>query len=97
MQRAFTLAICAALLNSPVYAAPASVASSALASAAEPSATAGYASDNANRLAWNPLTDDAPQPIRDTLGATILGPQNIPLDQQNPDLLAPPTTDAGTV
>ena len=35
--------------------------------------------------------------IRDTLGASILGPQNIPIDQQNPDLLAPPTTDAGTV
>jgi hypothetical protein len=38
-----------------------------------------------------------PQPVRGTTGASILGPQNVPLGQQNPDLLAPPRTDEGTV
>lgn len=37
------------------------------------------------------------EPIRGTLGADIIGPDNQPLDVQNPDLLAPPTTDQGTV
>ncbi|MDX6471479.1 MAG: oxalate decarboxylase, partial [Gaiellaceae bacterium] len=36
----------------------------------------------------------APQPIRGSDGAPILGPRNEPLEQQNPDLLAPPSTDA---
>lgn len=39
-----------------------------------------------------------PQPIRrDGAGATDLGPRNIMRDIQNPDLLVPPVTDAGTV
>ncbi|KAI0032853.1 oxalate oxidase [Vararia minispora EC-137] len=38
-----------------------------------------------------------PEPMRGTLGANILGPQNVPLEHQNPDLLAPPTTDEGIV
>jgi hypothetical protein len=97
MQPVFSLAVCAVLLCTSAYGAPASIASSAISSAAESSATAGYASDNANRIAWGPESLNAPQPIRDSLGATILGPQNIALDQQNPDLLAPPTTDSGTV
>ncbi|KAL4248701.1 RmlC-like cupin domain superfamily protein [Abortiporus biennis] len=61
------------------------------------SPTVPYASDDPNGIAWNVTTDTDPQPIRGSLGGTILGPQNIPLQQQNPDLLAPPTTDAGTV
>lgn len=97
MKLVFSIAICAAILSTPGYGAPTSVVSSA-ASAAEPSATIGFASENPNRLAFGASeTEDAPQPIRDTLGASILGPQNVALDQQNPDLLAPPTTDAGTV
>jgi oxalate decarboxylase len=36
----------------------------------------------------------APQPVRGSDGGTILGPRNEPLEQQNPDLLAPPSTDA---
>jgi oxalate decarboxylase len=39
----------------------------------------------------------APEPIRGSDGATILGPQNVPLAQQNRDLLAPPSTDANNV
>jgi oxalate decarboxylase len=38
-----------------------------------------------------------PQPIRDGLGASILGPRNISLERENPDLLASPYTDAGTI
>ena len=37
------------------------------------------------------------QPIRGEDGAPILGPQNKPLQRENPDLLAPPATDAGSV
>jgi oxalate decarboxylase len=45
------------------------------------------------RLA-NASGDGAPQPIRGSDGASLLGPRNEPLEQQNPDLLAPPSTDA---
>ncbi|KAH8984367.1 RmlC-like cupin domain-containing protein [Lactarius hatsudake] len=61
------------------------------------SATVVPASDDPNFPIFPPGSDVPAQPIRDGLGATILGPQNVPLQQQNPDLLAPPTTDHGTV
>ena len=38
-----------------------------------------------------------PQPIRGDRGASILGPRNVPLESENPDLLASPYTDAGTI
>jgi oxalate decarboxylase len=38
-----------------------------------------------------------PEPVRDGLGATILGPRNVELERQNPSLLASPDTDAGTI
>ena len=38
-----------------------------------------------------------PQPIRDNQGASILGPRNPPREAQDPDLLAPPRTDHGTL
>ena len=38
-----------------------------------------------------------PQPLRDHVGGTDPGPRNIPLDRQNPDILTPPSTDAGTL
>jgi len=38
-----------------------------------------------------------PQPIRGNLGAPILGPRNIPLERENPALLASPPTDSGTI
>jgi len=40
---------------------------------------------------------DSPQPIRGDAGASILGPRNVPLERENPDLLASPYTDAGTI
>jgi oxalate decarboxylase len=38
-----------------------------------------------------------PQPIRNGLGASIMGPRNVPLERENPDLLASPDTDDGTI
>jgi oxalate decarboxylase len=38
-----------------------------------------------------------PQPIRGDRGAPILGPRNVPLENENPDLVASPYTDAGTI
>lgn len=38
-----------------------------------------------------------PEPIQDGLGATIMGPHNVPLERENPDLLASPQTDTGTI
>jgi oxalate decarboxylase len=40
---------------------------------------------------------EGPQPVRGNEGATILGPRNIPLERENPDLLASPRTDSGTI
>jgi quercetin dioxygenase-like cupin family protein len=37
------------------------------------------------------------EPIRGEYGATILGPRNEPLERENPDQLAPPSTDNGLV
>jgi oxalate decarboxylase len=41
--------------------------------------------------------DQLPQPMRNGSGATDPGPRNVPLDQQNPSMLTPPGTDAGTI
>jgi oxalate decarboxylase len=42
--------------------------------------------------------DAAPaEPIRGDWGATVMGPRNIPLERENPDMLASPETDAGTI
>jgi oxalate decarboxylase len=42
-------------------------------------------------------TDGELRPVRDNLGASILGPRNIPLERENPDQLASPYTDSGTI
>jgi oxalate decarboxylase len=44
-----------------------------------------------------PTRTAVPEPVRDGLGATIMGPRNVELERQNPDLLASPDTDAGTI
>jgi oxalate decarboxylase len=41
--------------------------------------------------------NQVPQPIREKEGGTDPGPRNILLDQQNPDILTPPSTDSGTL
>src|SRR4029453_11837931 len=43
------------------------------------------------------ISNGSGEPIRGTWGASILGPRNIPVEHENPDLLASPETDAGTV
>jgi oxalate decarboxylase len=42
-------------------------------------------------------TETTAQPIRDGTGATIMGPRNVPLERENPDLLASPYSDSGTI
>src|SRR5438270_1234765 len=37
------------------------------------------------------------EPVRGDNGASIMGPRNVPLERENPDLLASPATDAGTI
>jgi len=39
----------------------------------------------------------AREPVRGSWGATILGPRNPPMERENPNLLASPSTDAGTI
>ncbi|KAJ3490839.1 hypothetical protein NLI96_g1123 [Meripilus lineatus] len=107
MNKLLTSVLCAILISSCTWAAPAgapssaegqaSLASSSTVSAPEPSSTVPLASDDPNDIAWNVTTTIDPEPIRGQLGATILGPQNVEIDRQNPDLVAPPTTDAGSV
>lgn len=41
--------------------------------------------------------DGEPEPIRGDEGASILGPRNVPLERENPNLLVSPRTDSGTV
>ncbi|KAI0721414.1 oxalate decarboxylase [Cerioporus squamosus] len=65
--------------------------------AAPATATVPVASDQQNGVLWAEGSDLDPQPIRQTLGASIMGPQNVPVALQNPDLVAPPTTDSGSV
>jgi oxalate decarboxylase len=36
------------------------------------------------------------EPIRGDRGASVMGPRNLPLEKENPDMLASPATDAGT-
>ena len=70
---------------------------SEVSSAPAASPTVPYASDDPNNPLWSPESNITPEPIRGQLGATILGPQNVPLELENPDLLAPPSTDNGHV
>lgn len=86
------------LLAPLAAAAPAaSTSPSSTVSAPEPTVTFPYASDDPNEPSWSQDADITPEAIRGELGATVLGPQNKWIDIQNPDLLAPPTTDHGSV
>jgi hypothetical protein len=59
--------------------------------------TVPFAPEDPNYPLWGPESTIHPEPIRGQLGATLLGPENVPMELQNPDLLAPPSTDQGTV
>lgn len=87
----FTTSILAAVfLATSALAAPAGTAPA-------PEATAPYANTDPNKVLWTETQGMYPQPVRGNLGAPMLGPQNVVIDLQNADLLAPPSTDAGTV
>ncbi|KAG9126569.1 hypothetical protein FRC07_002942 [Ceratobasidium sp. 392] len=80
--------------------------SSSVSSSNAPSSTIGsslpvptvpYASDDLNESFLDKFQIENPEPIRGSRGAALLGPQNVPLDRQNPDLLDGPSTDSGAV
>lgn len=83
--------------SSSVKNTPTSLAPSSTSAAPDASETVPYASDDPNDIMWYPDTDNVPEAIRGSLGATVLGPQDVDIVKENPDLLAPPTTDSGTV
>ncbi|KAH7911359.1 putative oxalate decarboxylase/oxidase [Hygrophoropsis aurantiaca] len=91
------LAVCCLAIQIFAAIVAAAPASSSTSSAPSSSPTVPYASDDPNAVLYVPNSDIVPVPERGGLGASILGPQNIPIDLENPDLLAPPTTDNGDV
>ncbi|PBL04110.1 oxalate decarboxylase [Armillaria gallica] len=61
-------------------------------------ATVPFASLDPNLPLWNETSDPSVVSAeRGKLGASVLGPDNLPIDLQNPDFLAPPTTDSGSI
>lgn len=62
-----------------------------------PVPTLPYASDDLNESYLDKFQVENPEPIRGSRGTSLLGPQNVAVDRQNPDLLAGPTTDNGAV
>ncbi|KAL5525866.1 hypothetical protein ACEPAG_7203 [Sanghuangporus baumii] len=73
-----------------------SVPASAISSAPSEEQTVAPASDNPNNQVFPPDTDETPEAINGGLGASIIFPDNTELDQQNPDFIAPPSTDHGS-
>ncbi|KAJ7629645.1 oxalate decarboxylase [Mycena polygramma] len=98
-----TLASSAPAVSSVSSAVPTAPSSNSVASptssAAEATATVPFASTDPNLPLWglDSGIGAPPAPIRESFGAPILGPSNFPLEQENPDLLAPPTTDSGSL
>jgi hypothetical protein len=86
---------CFILLAAVVTAAPAS--GSSTGSGASPSNTVAYASDDPNAPLWAINANVLTEPVRGGLGAPLIGPINPEVQRQNPDLLAPPTTDSGSM
>ncbi|KAF9456571.1 oxalate decarboxylase [Collybia nuda] len=71
---------------------------SATVSAPRPSNTVEFASTEPNGPLWDETIPTDPEPLRDGLGAPIIAhTSDVILDKQNSDLLAPPTTDHGSV
>ncbi|TFK69051.1 oxalate decarboxylase [Pluteus cervinus] len=96
-QYAFPLLLASSSLSAPAGSSSASISGTSVSIASSPGQTAGFASDNANNLEWSVDASGVHQPIRGTLGATIIAQTNNPIVQQNPDIVAPPATDVGTV
>lgn len=84
-------------ISAPRSSRPATATPSSTVSAPAASQTVPFASDDPNGPLWGPDDSGVPQAIRGSLGATVLGPQDVSIVKENPDLLAPPSTDAGSV
>ncbi|PAV16440.1 oxalate decarboxylase [Pyrrhoderma noxium] len=69
---------------------------SGVSSAPSEEQTVAPASDDPNEQIFPPGFDGTPEAIRGQLGASIISPDDTLLDQQNPDFLAPPSTDHGS-
>ncbi|KAH8112429.1 oxalate decarboxylase [Phellopilus nigrolimitatus] len=54
------------------------------------------ASDKANEPMWAQNSNSTPEAINGQLGSTIISADDTLLDIQNPDMVAPPSTDAGS-
>ena len=81
-----------------VYSAPAiDVGATPADSVAPPTATVPAISLEPNEPLWDSNFQGSPQPIRGSLGATLLDPTDDAIDKENPDFLAPPSTDHGSV
>lgn len=99
--------IAALCLSTTVFAAPAAPAVYSAASvnataptqatsAAHATATVPFISTELNEVLWNSSDPDPdPQAVRGSIGASIIGPTDNFITLENPDLLAPPTTDNG--
>ncbi|KAI1797191.1 oxalate decarboxylase [Ganoderma leucocontextum] len=102
MARALLLVFASSLLCGTALAAPAAsvspgakVSPSATLAIPPPDATTPIASDDPNNVIFSPGSNIIPEPIRGQLGTVEIGAPNVPVELQNPDLLAPPTTDHG--
>ncbi|KAG8748334.1 hypothetical protein FRC11_012031, partial [Ceratobasidium sp. 423] len=84
-------------VSSSIVVSSASTAPSATTDSSIPVPTVPYASDDLNESYLDKFQNELPEPIRGTKGIKLLGPQNVELDRQNPDLLASPGTDDGAV
>ncbi|KAL5526655.1 hypothetical protein ACEPAF_8379 [Sanghuangporus sanghuang] len=83
-------------LLSALSSAHSSVPASAISSAPSEEQTVAPASDNPNNQVFPPDADGTPEAINGGLGSSIIFPDNTELDQQNPDFIAPPSTDHGS-
>ncbi|KAK7050985.1 hypothetical protein VNI00_005097 [Paramarasmius palmivorus] len=91
-------AVSSSIAASSSIVATSSLEASPSSAAPEPSATVPFASTNPNFPLWAPESPPSmPVPERGSLGASIMGPSNPPLELQNPAMLAPPTSDNGEV
>src|ERR1700683_316996 len=50
-----------------------------------------------NNVPQSSVNQEQLRPVRGSWGARIMGPQNLSLERDNPDMLSSPSTDAGTI
>ncbi|KAG5640424.1 hypothetical protein DXG03_008704, partial [Asterophora parasitica] len=63
----------------------------------KPTATVPPIALDPNKPKWDEHSHGPFEPTRGRLGAPMMGPHNIPVEKQNADLMAPPSTDHGRV